>query len=352
MDDPDKGAANPWGLAWSADSQTLVTTHAGTHAVYVTHFPELLDQLSHHRRKSSGIQEIHSDPLAAGLTNELPFILNSRRHVALPKTDLGPRAAMVVGQKVYVANYFSDTLDVIDLAARRLAAVSLPLGPKPGMSLVRQGEFYFNDAGIGREGWQSCYSCHPGDGRTDGLNWDLINDGIGNPKNTRSLLLSYQTPPAMSLGVRATAEIAVRAGIKGTLFSDQPEAVPAAIDAYLRSLKPVPSPWLVNGDLSPAAGRGQRIFQEVGCARCHPPGLFTNLRAYNVGTGRSFDQPTDKFYTPTLVEIWRTAPYLHDGSAATVREVLTTRNPRDQHGVTSDLSAEEVDDLCAYLLSL
>ena len=43
------------------------------------------------------------------------------------------------------------------------------------------------------------------------LNWDLLNDGVGNPKNTRSLLLAHKTPPAMFLGVRANAEAAVRA---------------------------------------------------------------------------------------------------------------------------------------------
>jgi hypothetical protein len=53
-----------------------------------------------------------------------------------------------------------------------------------------------------------------------------------------------------------------------------------------------------------------------------------------------------------MVELWRTAPYLHDGSAATVRDVLTSRNSHDQHGRTSDLSKQEIDDLCAYLLSL
>jgi YVTN family beta-propeller protein len=352
LDDPDKGAANPWGLAWSADGQTLVVTLAGAHAVHVINFPELLVQLSHHFRKSRIVQKTHPGQVPAALTNKLPFILNSRRHVQLPKTDLGPRAAVVVGQKIYVANYFSDTLAVIDLAARRLEAVSLPLGPKPEMSLARKGEFYFNDAGICLQGWQSCYSCHPGDARADGLNWDLVNDGLGNPKNNKSLLLVNQTPPSMSLGVRATAELAVRSGIKGTLFSDQPEEVPAAIDAYLKSLKLVPSPWLVNGHLSEAAERGKTVFDEAGCAQCHPPGLFTDLHSYDVGTRRSFDKPTDKFDTPTLVEIWRTAPYLHDGSAATLREVVTTHNPHDQHGVTSNLSDEEINDLCEYLLSL
>jgi YVTN family beta-propeller protein len=352
LDDPDKGAANPWGLAWSADGQTLVVTHAGAHLINVIGFPGLLDQVSRQRRKSGTGPETDSTQLSAVLTNRLPFIVHSRRHVWLPGTDLGPRAAVVAGQKIYVANYFSDTLSVIDLTSRKLEAVSLPLGPKPAMTMVRKGEFYFNDGGICLQGWQSCYSCHPGEGRADGLNWDLVNDGLGNPKNNKSLLLVHQTPPAMSLAVRATAELAVRAGIKGTLFSEQPEEVPVAIDAYLASLKPVPSPHLVNGKPSPQAERGKAVFTEAGCAECHPPDLFTDLRSYNVGTRGAFDKRSDKFDTPTLVELWRTAPYLHDGSAVTVQDVLTTHNPDDRHGVTSNLSKEQTDDLCEYLLSL
>jgi cytochrome c peroxidase len=91
---------------------------------------------------------------------------------------------------------------------------------------------------------------------------------------------------------------------------------------------------------------------QADCATCHPPGLFTDLEKYDVGTRARFDQPIDKFYTPTLIEVWRTAPYLHDGSAATMRDVLTTHNPHDQHGETSNLSNQEIDDLCAYILSL
>jgi cytochrome c peroxidase len=79
---------------------------------------------------------------------------------------------------------------------------------------------------------------------------------------------------------------------------------------------------------------------------------FTDLKAYDVGTRGPHDKPDDKFDTPTLVEIWRTAPYLHDGSAATIRDVVTMRNPKDEHGSTSSLSAGEIDGLCEYLLAL
>jgi cytochrome c peroxidase len=212
----------------------------------------------------------------------------------------------------------------------------------------------FNDATICFQGWQSCASCHSSDARVDALNWDLLNDGIGNPKNNKTLLLSHRTPPAMGTGVRDTAEAAVRAGIRHILFTVQPEDVPAAMDEYLKSLQPIPSPLLVKGKLSPAATRGKKLFQSdaLGCADCHPAGLFTDLTSHDVGTRGQYDKPTDKFDTPTLVEVWRTAPYLHDGSAVTVRDVITSGNKEDRHGKTSNLTPEQIDDLAAYVLSL
>jgi YVTN family beta-propeller protein len=358
LDEPDRGAANPWGVSWSADSRTLVIAHAGTHEASVINFPAMLAKLA----------KLTPEPLPANappaygararapadVANDLSFLAGLRERRHLPAGDLGPRAVAVVGRRAYAANYFSDTLSVLDLDAQHPRLETILLGPKPRMSVARQGELYFHDARICSQGWQSCASCHSGNARVDGLNWDLLNDGIGNPKNTRSLLLAHKTPPAMSLGVRETAETAVRSGIRHILFTVQPPAVAEAIDAYLKSLKPIPSPHLVNGRLSPAARRGQQLFRskETGCAHCHPPPLFTNLKGYDVGTRGPLDSEADMFDTPTLIELWRTAPYLHDGSAATLRDLLTLANQDDRHGRTSHLTADQIRDLCEYLLSL
>jgi len=59
-----------------------------------------------------------------------------------------------------------------------------------------------------------------------------------------------------------------------------------------------------------------------------------------------------RFETPTLVELWRTAPYLHDGRACTLRDVLTPFNRNDRHGRTSHLTPAQIDALRAYLRSL
>jgi cytochrome c peroxidase len=125
------------------------------------------------------------------------------------------------------------------------------------------------------------------------------------------------------------------------------------LDEFVKSLRPLASPWLQHGRLSKPAERGKQLFFDptVGCANCHLPPLFTDLKPHAVGTGK-FDQLTDEFYTPSLIEVWRTAPYLHDGSAATVREALTTHNKSNRRGNTTNLSPDQINDLTAYVLTL
>ncbi len=358
FDDWDRGAANPWGAAWSADSRTLVVTHAGTHEVSVIDFPALLARLVDMPPTPLRVNAPYAIGAAAraptDASGDLSFLGGLRDRRRLPVDNLGPRAVVVIGRRGYVANYFSDTLNVIELDRLQPKVETIPLGPRPRMTAVRLGELYFHDARICYQGWQSCSSCHPGDARVDGLNWDLPNDGLGNPKNTKSLLFAHKTPPVMSLGERQTAEAAVRIGIQHILFTVQPEKVAGAMDEYLKSRKPIPSPHLVNGKLSASAQRGEKLFHsaEVGCAQCHPPPLFTDLHTHDVGTRNAHDRETDRFDTPTLVELWRTAPYLHDGSVTTVSDLLVFANKNDQHGKTSHLTADEILDLCEYLLSL
>jgi cytochrome c peroxidase len=185
------------------------------------------------------------------------------------------------------------------------------------------------------------------------MNWDLVNDGLGNPKNARSLVWSSKTPPLMSLGVRESMDEAVEKGFQFVQFREIDPDDLNAVRAYLRSLEPEASPFLVAGRLSEKALRGKRLFEDakVGCAHCHPAPLFTSLETRDVGTKHELDR-AGRFDTPACVELWRTAPYLHDGSAVTLQEMLTTMNPDDKHGKTSHLSREEIGALVEYLLSL
>jgi len=355
LDEIDRGAANPWACAWSDDGRFIVVTHAGTHEISLIDAPGLLAKLHNmplEIQHNEMTDYTMASRVAADVPNDLSFLVGLRRRIALPQSDRGPRALTLFGGRAYVASYFSDTLNVIDLTSYQSRSISLErasdLASHHRPSLARMGEFYFNDASICFQGWQSCASCHSSDGRVDGLNWDNLNDGIGNPKNVKSLLLAHETPPSMWLGVRSNAAVAVRAGIKNSLFTIQPHEVGNALDAYLQSLQKIPSPHLRDGKLTPAAKRGEKLFSgAAGCADCHPKPLYTDLKQHKVGTRSAYDQPGDKFDTPTLTEVWRTAPYLHDGSATTVGEVLTGK-----HGNVAQLAPEELSNLIEFVLSL
>ena len=121
---------------------------------------------------------------------------------------------------------------------------------------------------------------------------------------------------------------------------------------YLKSLKPVPSPTWCTASFPRQQSAAKSVFPRRLCRMPSPAALHAISTSTDVGTRRPFDKPGDRFDTPSLIEVWRTAPYLHDGSAVTVREVLTTRNRHDRHGRTAALTAQELDDLCAYVLSL
>lgn len=344
LDDLSKGAANPWAVACTADGRTLCLSHAGTHEV------SIIDRLGlHERLEQIARKKYAADPdlTLEKLADTLGFLGHLRIRKALHVQ--GPRGLTVAGSNLFVAGYFSDNLEMIAMGTPQAGSRMVALGPAAAADGVRRGERLFNDATLCYQQWQSCASCHP-DARADGLNWDLSNDGLGNPKNTRSLLLAHQTSPAMSLAIRETAEHAVRSGFQFIQFVKGAEADTQAVDEYLKSLTAVQSPHLQQGRLPEAAQRGQKLFESSGCAKCHSGDWLTDLKHYDVGTATGMDrkQPID---TPTLIELWRTGPYLHDGRAATLRDVLKSCNPKDQHGETSSLTEEQLLDLEQFLLS-
>ena len=287
LDDVDLGAANPCGIAVTADGKQICVTHAGSHEVSVIDAPGMFGKLAKipveikpsEATKAYDDRGQYSSTVQSDVPNDLAFLVDLRKRVKLQPMNLwgtapegpmvnGPRGLAIAGSKAYVAVYFSDQLAVVDLSPKPGKLVTIyPLGPAVQLTKQRRGYMFFNDADLCFQHWQSCASCHP-DARVDGLNWDLMNDGMGNPKNNRSLLLSHKTPPSMWEGVRPTAESAVRSGITHIQFSVRPDEDAQAIDEYLKALEPVPSPYLVNGQLSEKAKRGKALFlsDRVGCA--------------------------------------------------------------------------------------
>lgn len=358
LDDPTRGAANPYGVACTADGKQIVISHAGTHELSVIDREELHARLlpaesARHfisaSTSTSGRKFTDPSYSAEDIPNDLTFMAGIRRRLRLAGN--GPRGVAVLGAMIYAAEYFSDSLSIVDIDPRSgQEARSIPLGETVLMTTARRGEMLFHDASPSFQTWHSCASCHSGDARACALNWDLLNDGMLNPKNTKSLLLTHQTPPAMATGIRADAETAVRSGILYIQFAIPRRATTEALNTYLKSLEPVPSPHLVKSQVGAAATRGATVFQTAGCAQCHAGPLYTDGLRHRVGTATE-EEPRGRFDTPTLVEVWRTAPYLHDGRAETIRDVLTTFNPDDHHGRVSSFSENELSDLIEYVLT-
>ena len=326
LDEPERGAAGVWGVECTPGY--LIVSHSGTHEISVIDYPELIKKF-----------EAYPDKMA--LNYDLHFLYGIRERIALKGN--GPRNFIVRDQEVIVPMFFSDDLNRYDLNTKQLSEVALNPGRQETMA--QKGERIFNDAAFCFQNWQSCNGCHPGDARTDGMNWDLMNDGVGNSKNCKSLLLSLETPPCMISGIRANAHVANRAGFKYIQFMELKEEDAACVDAYVASLKPVPSPYLVDGELSEKAKKGRKVFERLKCDACHSGPYYTDMKLHRIGEDIEFEQGWD---TPTLIEVWRTAPYLFDGRAATMEEVFGVY----KHGVDKKLSKTDLDALVEYVNSL
>ena len=130
-----------------------------------------------------------------------------------------------------------------------------------------------------------------------------------------------------------------------------------ALQAYQLSIA---APAAPAGSFDPAAAaRGQQVFAGVGgCATCHSGALFTDANSMLHPPADSMAEPETPSYaarsatrlyrTSPLKGVWQHAPYFHDGSAATLEDVVATYNTRKSLGLTAQQSA----DLVQYLKSL
>jgi len=346
LDDVELGAANPWDIDISPDDEVICIVHAGTHEMSVIDQGALRNKIELSTSGPRGRFEPIT-PRVKDVSRDFTVLLGLRRRVHLDGN--GARKVITYGDRAYALEYFTETVSVVDLSAGDGDVVShFVLTENLSLSDTELGEQYFCDASTCFQQWQSCTSCHP-DARSDGLNWDLGNDGVGNDKNTKAFVYSHLLPPTTATGVRPDAFTSIRAGFKFIEFAVVSEEYMAKVDEYFVSLKPVPSPYLIDGQLSEAAKRGESVFNNRGCAQCHPAPYFSDQQQHTMGTlGPRDIGPYDGTWdTPTLVEVWRSAPYLHDGRCATLKEVFTT----EQHGDVAGLSDLEIDDLVEYTLS-
>ncbi|GAB4142688.1 MAG: hypothetical protein Tsb009_13180 [Planctomycetaceae bacterium] len=228
---------------------------------------------------------------------------------------------------------------------------------------------------VGRR-WISCSSCHP-DGQPDGRTWKNP-EGLRNTQSLRGMAWTHpihwsadrdevQDFEHTIRGQLMQGRGLIRGRVNPSLGSPNKglSQMLDALSAYTNSHKFTSlSPYAKKG-LSEAAQRGRTLFfsKKTSCAKCHSGPFYTDSQPvsdsgkivrHDVGTGK--DDPGEKmgpkYDTPTLLGVYRTAPYLHHGMAKTLTDVLTTYNRNDQHGVTSHLSKQEIADLVEFLKAL
>jgi cytochrome c peroxidase len=204
------------------------------------------------------------------------------------------------------------------------------------------------------------------------LQYDFEPDGLGTSiVDNRTLLGIRETGPFKWNGKNTS--LYMQCGIRFARFLTRSQPFAAddlnALVAYFGSLQAPPNRWRApDGRLTPAQERGKAIFERAAtrsgapipaanrCSTCHSGPDGTNRQKMDVGTTSPFDRsPWDSgksFDTPQLKDLAMSAPYLHDGKAQTLEEIWTIYSPDDQHGVTSDLGKDGLNDLIEYLKAL
>jgi YVTN family beta-propeller protein len=336
LDERGRAVGDVEAAAVSPDGNTFALAAGGTHELLLLRLP--LPFVAY------GGPDDHIDP---------QLLVDARR---FRRVALGgrPVAAQFTpdGKQVVVANYLRNALQIVEVESGQ-AVASIPLGGPATPTLARKGETLFLDATRSFNQWYSCATCHP-EGHTNGGNFDTKNDGrYGNLKKTLSLRGVTETGPYTWHGWQEDLRESVHNSFVHSMQGPEPAAADLdAVVAYLGTLEVPPSPHRnADGSLPAAAKRGHEVFAAKLCGSCHGGPNFTSKGAFSVG----LEDPEDMYKgynPPSLRNLYNRAPYLHDGRARTLEEVLTRWHRPSQLNGKADLTPEELKDLVAYLRAL
>ncbi len=354
VDLPNRSFADPHAVVLTPDDKKFYMAAAGSDMVLAVDLDEVLRVCE---EVESGEIPRYADHL--GL---------SRRYVtARIPVGTNPRSLAISrdGRQLFVANRLDDCISVIDTETDQVLR-SMPLGePHPPDELVL-GERLFHGAGRTFQNQFTCASCHPYGG-VDCLQYDLEPDGIGeNVLDNRSLRNVADTGPFKWTGTNP--DIATQCGsrtakwIVRTGWLDATDVV-RLVD-YIHSIPALENPYLTpEGSLTPVQRRGKKLFERTTmndgqpiperdqCHFCHSGPHFTNQQRFDVGTKSPLDTKTE-FDTGHLNNLFESPPYLHDGRAATLEEIWTKYNPDDKHGISSDWTKKQLNELVEYLKAI
>jgi len=350
LDELERYFPMPYGVVITPDKTKLYVTSGGAQAITVISVPKLL---------------AFAKSAPADVANDLSASANYV--IARISTGTNPRAMVLSrdGRFLYETNRMDDSIGVIDTRTDKTVS-TIDLGGRKDFNSLRRGERLFYNSKYAFQGHFSCANCHI-DATFDGMEWDLEPDGFGKDIVDNRMIEDLSgTEPFKWNGGNPT--MAQECGPRTEKFFYRSQSYDSAeladLVTFVFALPMRPNRYrLPAGELTPAQERGKAIFertvdknrnpipQENQCAYCHSGPKYTNQKMFDVGSGK----PTDRspvIDVPQLVNVAYSAPYLHDGSARSLEEIWTIFNPKDTHGVTNDLTKDELNDLIEYLRTL
>lgn len=297
------------------------------------------------------------------------------------------------GSRLYVHNFMSRNVTVLATSAvcsgfcgiSPLQAIvpTVTTDALPANVLLGKQLFYNSeDPRLSSDSYMSCASCHL-DGGQDGRVWDFsgLGEGFRNtidlnghgaghgPLHWSANFDEVQDFEGQIRGLGGgsglMSDAHFNSGSTSQALGHSKAGLSVDLDAlaaYVTSLTSAGrSPFRApDGSLTPDAVLGREIFREENCASCHAGTAFTDsasLSRHDVGTlgansGERLGGALDGLDTPTLRGLWKTAPYLHDGSAPTLRAVLVDRDLSGRHVNLFHRSSADIDKLVAYLMQI
>ena len=350
IDELDRYYSLPWSVVITPDKSKMFVTTAASESVTVIDVARLL-----------GFARAHREPFVNDLSASANYV------AARIPVGHNPRGALLSkdARRLYVANRLDDNISVIDTQSNRVVS-TIDLGGPKTINALRRGERLFFTADYAFQGHFGCSNCHL-DATIDGLQWDLEPDGFGKDIVDNRLLENLAgTEPFKWNGGNPDMPTECGPRTEKYFFRSQSFTDHELTDlvTFVYSLPYRPNRHRqANAELSPVQERGKAIFdrtqskngqpipQTNQCSYCHSGPKFTNQKQFDVGTGK----PTDRspiIDVPQLPNVMDSAPYLHDGSAQSLEEIWTVYNPKDKHGVSNDLTKDELNDLIEYLKTL
>lgn len=354
-DEPNAYYSDPFDIVITPDEQKAFISHSGADIISVIDLTAIRTLLA-----GSTIEELDTYSNHLGISSS--YVMKRIPTGANPKgLVLSPD-----GKYLYVAERLEDRIAVI--STENLETVkTLDLGGPSRITVARQGRRIFNNSGGTFQNQYGCYTCHP-DSHEDGLVYNMAGKDMGrNLANTQTLRDIGDIPPYKWNGKNSS--IYKQDGMRFSTILTRTEAfdydeLDALVAYIVTGIKNPPNlRYNSNGELTRAQKRGKKLFYRTHdnfgneipegnrCVTCHPSPYFTNMQMADVGTLSESDDPM-LFDSPQLNNIYESAPYLHDGRAATLEEIWTRYNDEDKHGVANDMMKDQLNDLVEYLKSL